>query len=95
MSLSIINKLINFIINKLNINEKEIIIKTIKFDNDDVYTIEFKIYDDLYSIRHFEPLEMIQDVNYGIGYYYDCCIFDKEKDYYISIDINKTILKNS
>ena len=94
MSLRIINEAINVIKNKLQVDEESIIINNIKFTDDCEYTIELKIYDNLYSIRHFEPLIMVQGVNYGHGYYYDCYVFNKEKGYYENIKLsNHKVIK--
>ncbi len=87
MSLKIITELINFIKLKLNINEDDIIIKTIEIEDDWSYTIELKIKDDLYAIRHCEPLEIIINRDYGMGYYYDVSLFNKEKKYYENIKL--------
>ena len=47
--------------------------------------MEFKINNNMYSIRHYEPLTIIKGVNYGMGHHYDICIFDKEKEHYVKI----------
>ena len=94
MSLRIINKAINVIKDKLQVDEESIIINNIKFTDDCEYTIELKIYDNLYSIRHFEPLIMVDDVYYGHVYYYDCYLFNKEKGYYEDITLsNHKVIK--
>ena len=85
MSLRIINNLINFICDNLNVLEDDIIIKKINIDNDNFYSIELKIDDKLYSIRHFEPLEIVQGINYGMGHCYDCSLFDKVKGHFVDI----------
>lgn len=87
MSLRIITKLINFVQNGLNVNEKDVIVKTIKFKRDDYYNIHLEINGELYSIKHFEPLNMIQGVNYGAGPWYDCFKIDKETETYNKIDL--------
>jgi hypothetical protein len=85
MSLKIIKELINFIIVKLDVDEENVIIKNIEIKDDCEYTIKLKIKDNLYSIRHFEPFLMVQNVNYGMGPVYDCSIFNKEKGHYEKI----------
>jgi hypothetical protein len=89
MSLKIISKLIKFIQVTLNIREEEVIVKSIKFElEDNTYIIELKVGNEIYSIMHFEPLKMLPDVNYGMGPYYDCYLFDKEKGFYKQIKLN-------
>ena len=80
MSLRIITKLIDFIKDKLDVDE--VIIKNIEINNDCEYILELKIKDDLYSIKHFEPLKIIQGVYYGMGHYYDCYLFNKQNGNY-------------
>ena len=87
MSLKIITNLFNFIKVKLDVDEETIIIKTIEIENECSYTIELKIKDELYSIRHFEPLKIIQGVDYGMGHWYDICLFNKEKNHYENIKL--------
>lgn len=99
MSLKIITDLINFIKVKLNIDEENIIIQKIEIENDCGYVIDMKINGELYSIRHFEPLKMIQGVNYGMDLImmFTCSIkkkdimilFDKEKEYNYINGLNK------
>ena len=67
MSLKIISKLVNYIQAKLNVKEEDIIVKNIELKDDCLYTIKLKIKDEIYVINHFEPLTLIQDVNYGMG----------------------------
>ena len=85
MSLKIINKLVNYIQEKLNVKEEDIIIKKIEFKDDCLYTIKLKIKDEIYVIDHFEPLRLIQDVNYGMDPSYQCCLFVEEHNHYITI----------
>ena len=82
MSFEILTKLFNFIKGKLQVDEENIIIKTIEIEKDCFYTIEVQINDNMYSIRHYEPLQMIQGVNNGTGYWYELSIFSEEKGYY-------------
>ena len=84
MSLRIITKLIHYMREEFKADKEGVVIKTIEID-DGVYTIEVIINEKQYSIRHFEPLKMEQDVNYGMGYFYDCCLFDKEKGHYVPL----------
>ena len=85
MSLKIINKLVNYIQEKLNVKEEDIIVKKIEFKDDCLYTIKLKIKNEIYVIDHFEPLRLIQDVNYGMGPSYQCCLFVEEHNHYITI----------
>lgn len=78
MSLKIISILVNYIQSTLNVKEEDIIIKNIECKDDCLYNIKFKIKDDIYVIDHFEPLKIIQGVNYGMGPSYQCCLLDKE-----------------
>lgn len=80
MSLKIITTLIDFIKVKLNVDEKNIVIKTIEIENECSYIIELKINKNLYSIRHFEPLKIIQGINYGMGVHYDVYLFNKKNN---------------
>lgn len=57
----------------------------IEIENECLYTIKLKIKDDLYSIRHFEPLKQIQGINYEIEPWYDFYLFNKEKNCYENI----------
>lgn len=83
MSLRIITKLINFIQNGLNVDEKDVLVKSIKYEDDRYYySIHLEINGDLYSIKHFEPLDMIQD-----GPWYDCYKFNKETETFNKIDL--------
>jgi len=88
MSLAIINRLVNFIQVKLHVDEEDVVVKSVEVVNDSGYTIELKVKNELYSIRHFEPLNPIRDVNYGMGYDYDCYLFDKEKNHYVKINFD-------
>ena len=94
MSLRIINNLVNYVKDNLGVDEKSVIIKTIEIVDDCIYTIELEINNNLYAIRHFEPLVMVQDVNYGHGFYYDCDIFNKEKGHYEFIKFNYDFIKS-
>lgn len=87
MSLKIITKLIDFIKVKLDVDDENIIIKNIEIKEDCIYIIDIKIKDDLYSISHFEPLKMIQGVNYGMGPWYDVYLFNKEQNCYNNINL--------
>ena len=87
MSLKIITELINFIKIKLDVDYENIIIKSIKIEKDSLYTIELTIQNVLYSIIHFEPLNPIQGVNYGMGHWHDVYLFNKENNYYEEIKL--------
>jgi hypothetical protein len=82
MSLKIISKLVNYIQEKLNVKEEDIIVKNIDFEDDCLYTIKLKIKDEICVITHFEPLKLIQDVT---GPSYQCYLLDEEKGHYITI----------
>ncbi len=82
MSYRIINKLIKFMQIGLDVEIDSIIIKNIEINDDCEYTITLQINNTLYKIWHFEPLNMIQGVYYGMGPDYDILVFDKEKEKY-------------
>ena len=82
MSLKIINKLVNYIQEKLNVKKEDIIVKNIEFKDDCLYIITLKIKDEICVITHFEPLKLIQDV---MGPSYRCCLFVKEHNDYITL----------
>ena len=81
MSLRIITKLIHYMREEFKADKEGVVIKTNEID-DGVYTIEVIINEKQYSIRHFEPLK---DVPEDMGYFYDCCLFDKEKGHYVPL----------
>jgi hypothetical protein len=83
MSFTQITKLVQFIQNKLNVTEKDIIIRKFDFD-DGAYTIELFSNNKLYEIQHYEPLHMVDNVNYGMGPNYTCYVFDKDKNHFVS-----------
>ena len=85
MSIKIISKLVNYIQGKLNVNEEDIIVNNITVENNCKYKISVNIKNEVYDIRHFEPLQIIQDVKYGMGPYYECCKFVKEHNHWVII----------
>ena len=93
MSLRIINNLVNYVKDNLGVDEKSVIIKTIKIVDDCEYRLELEINNNLYAIIHFEPLVVVEGVNYGASPYYDCEIFNKEKGRYEFIKFNYKFIK--
>lgn len=78
MSLRIINKLISIFSFSMNVEIGNIIVKNIEIeDNDSYYEITLKLGDELYNIRHFEPIESLKNVYYVDGPYNEYYIFDK------------------
>ena len=85
MSFKIISNLVNYIQEKLNVKEEDIIVKNIEFKDDCLYHIKLKIKDEIYVIDHFEPLRLIQDKNYVTGPSFRCCLFVEEHNHYVII----------
>jgi hypothetical protein len=78
MSVRILNELFENFSLFIEKDKNEFKIKIIEIANDCEYKIILEIEDVLYSIHHFEPRVMIQDVNYGMGPYYEYYIEDKD-----------------
>lgn len=79
MSVQIINNILSTFCLKMKTNTNSVIIKSIHvIDNNSSYSVLLELNDELYSIRHYEPLIIEQGVNYGMGpdHLYD--IFDKK-----------------
>lgn len=85
MSLKIINKLIDYLKEKLNVTEDDIIINEMNIKYSCDYEIEMKIKDNWYRIKHFEPLHPIQGRNYGMGPWYELRMMDRY-GWYVKIE---------
>lgn len=85
MSFKVITNLINFVKDNLNVDEDNIIIKNIEIDDNCEYTMKIEIKDNLYAIKHYEPLHTIKGINYGMGPWYDCYWYNEEQGHYIKL----------
>ncbi len=87
MSVNIINNLISTFCLRMKANIDNVIIKTFKFDKD-CYTLLLEFNDEIYSIRHFEPIIIVPGVNYGAGPYHQYDIFNKNDNIFQPINLN-------
>jgi len=87
MSVKTINNIISTFCVNMKIDIHSIIIKIIEIDDNCLYNARLEFNDELYSIRHYEPNIMIEDVNYGMGYYHDYDIFDKQNKVFTRLKI--------
>jgi hypothetical protein len=78
MSIQMINDILSEFCLKMKLNLDSILIKSIKFDDESTYNVFLELNNELYSIRHYEPINMCQGVNYGAGPYHQYDIFDKK-----------------
>jgi hypothetical protein len=66
MLMQTINDILSTFCLKMGANLNSVIIKRIDYDDDTyTYNVLLKLNDELYSIKHYEPIIMKQDVNYG------------------------------
>jgi len=86
MSLNIINNIISTFCVNMKTDINSITIKNIEIEeNYIICVLEFN--DELYSIRHYEPIVMMKGVNYGMGPYHQYDIFDKKNKIFISLRV--------
>ena len=78
MSIKTMNNILSTFCLRMETNLESVIIKTIDYDNKSTYNVLLELNNDLYSIRHYEPIIIIQGVNYGMGPYHQYEIFDKK-----------------
>jgi hypothetical protein len=78
MSVKTINDIILTFCLKMKTDVNSVIIKTIEIEHNSSYIMRLELNDELYSIEHYEPINMIQGVNYGNGPYHLYHIFDKK-----------------
>jgi len=88
MSIQTINNILLTFCLKMESNLDNVIIKTIEFDDKSSYTVLLELNNELYSIRHDEPINMKQGVNYGMGHYHTYDIFDKKNKVFIPFFIS-------
>lgn len=87
MSVKTINDIILTFCLEMKIDISSIIIKTIEIEDNSLYTMCLELNDELYSIKHYEPLTIIKDVNYGYGPYHLYHIFDKQNKIFTRLNI--------
>ena len=78
MSIQTINTILSEFCLKMKIDLDSVIIKTVEFDEKSTYNVFLELNNELYSIRHYEPFDMVQGVNYGAGYCHQYDIFDEK-----------------
>lgn len=85
MSIKTINNILLRFCLKMESNLDNVIIKTIEFDDKCSYNVLLELNNELYSIRHYEPIIIEQNFNYGNGHYHQYDIFDKKNKHFKSM----------
>ena len=78
MLIKTINDILSTFCVRMETNLDSIAIKPIEFDDKSAYNVILELNNELYSIRHYEPIDMKQGVNYGYGPCHQYDIFDKK-----------------
>ena len=73
-----INNILSTFCLKMGANLNSVIIKIIDYDDTYTYNVLLELNDELYSIKHYEPIIMKQDVNYGAGPFHQYEVFNKQ-----------------
>lgn len=87
-SSNMLGHLLEWFRTSLGLEESDVVIRSRHMCAEDgVYELELLVHNtDVYTIRHFDPCPIVQEakimqeVNYGMGPYYECCLFRPDKN---------------